>query len=84
MDIPKEKLALMYDRLMKIRLFEDRVKVLFAAGELPGFVHLYLGQEAVAAGACAPLIDDDYITSTHRPHGHALAKGLSPEEILID
>ncbi|HET6443887.1 MAG TPA: thiamine pyrophosphate-dependent dehydrogenase E1 component subunit alpha [candidate division Zixibacteria bacterium] len=75
MDIPKEKLAFMYDRMMKIRLFEERVKVLFAAGELPGFVHLYLGQEAVAAGACAPLHDDDYITSTHRGHGHILAKG---------
>ena len=75
MDIPKEKLELMYARMMKIRLFEDRVKVLFAAGELPGFVHLYLGQEAVAAGACAPLNDEDYITSTHRGHGHILAKG---------
>lgn len=75
MDIPKEKLEFMYDRMMKIRLFEDRVKVLFAAGELPGFVHLYLGQEAVAAGSCAPLNNDDYITSTHRGHGHILAKG---------
>lgn len=75
MDISKEKLALMYERMMKIRLFESRVKVLFAGGEMPGFVHLYLGQEAVAAGACAPLNNDDYITSTHRGHGHILAKG---------
>ena len=75
MDIPKDKLEFMYDRMKKIRLFEDRVKVLFAEGELPGFVHLYLGQEAVAAGSCAPLNFDDYITSTHRGHGHILAKG---------
>jgi len=75
MDIPKEKLEFMYDRMVRIRLFENRVKDLFAAGEMPGFVHLYLGQEAVAAGACASLNDDDYITSTHRGHGHILAKG---------
>ena len=75
MDIPKDKLALMFERMLKIRLFEDRVKDLFAAGELPGFVHLYLGQEAVATGACVALNDDDYITSTHRGHGHIIAKG---------
>jgi acetoin:2,6-dichlorophenolindophenol oxidoreductase subunit alpha len=51
------------------------VKDLFAAGEMPGFVHLYLGQEAVAVGACTPLNDDDFITSTHRGHGHIIAKG---------
>jgi pyruvate dehydrogenase E1 component alpha subunit len=65
----------MLERMMKIRHFEIRVKELFAAGEMPGFVHLYLGQEAVAAGACAALKDDDYITSTHRGHGHIIAKG---------
>jgi pyruvate dehydrogenase E1 component alpha subunit len=75
MDIPRETLILMYDRMLRIRHFEDRVKDLFAAGEMPGFVHLYLGQEAVAVGACAPLNDDDYITSTHRGHGHIIAKG---------
>jgi TPP-dependent pyruvate/acetoin dehydrogenase alpha subunit len=75
MDIPQEKLLLMYERMLKVRHFEDRVKDLFAAGEMPGFVHLYLGQEAVAVGACAPLNDDDYITSTHRGHGHIIAKG---------
>lgn len=75
MDIPRETLVLLFERMLKIRHFEERVKNLFAAGELPGFVHLYLGQEAVAAGACAPLRDDDYITSTHRGHGHIIAKG---------
>ena len=75
MDIPRDTLTLMYERMQKIRHFEDRVKDLFAAGEMPGFVHLYLGEEAVAVGACAALNDDDYITSTHRGHGHIIAKG---------
>jgi pyruvate dehydrogenase E1 component alpha subunit len=75
MDIPRDTLLLMYERMLKIRHFEERVKDLFAAGEMPGFVHLYLGQEAVAVGACAPLTDDDFITSTHRGHGHIIAKG---------
>lgn len=75
MNITHEKYVLMYELMLKIRYFEERVKDLFASGEMPGFVHLYLGQEAVAAGACAPLNADDYITSTHRGHGHILAKG---------
>ena len=75
MNIPKETLILMLERMLKIRYFEDRVKDLFAAGSLPGFVHLYLGEEAVAAGTCAALNDSDYITSTHRGHGHIIAKG---------
>jgi acetoin:2,6-dichlorophenolindophenol oxidoreductase subunit alpha len=75
MNITNEKYILMYELMLKIRFFEERVKDLFASGEMPGFVHLYLGQEAVAAGACAPLNPGDYITSTHRGHGHILAKG---------
>jgi acetoin:2,6-dichlorophenolindophenol oxidoreductase subunit alpha len=75
MEISNEKLIHMYRTMLRIRYFENRVKELFAAGELPGFVHLYLGEEAIAAGVCAALNDDDYITSTHRGHGHILAKG---------
>lgn len=75
MDISREKLLLMYERMLKIRHFETKVGELFATGDMPGFVHLYLGQEAVAVGACAALNDDDYITSTHRGHGHIIAKG---------
>jgi TPP-dependent pyruvate/acetoin dehydrogenase alpha subunit len=75
MNILKDRLLFMFDRMLKIRHFEDRVKDLFAAGELPGFVHLYLGEEAIASGVCAALRDDDYITSTHRGHGHIIAKG---------
>jgi pyruvate dehydrogenase E1 component alpha subunit len=74
----------MYERMLKIRHFEERVKELFAAGELPGFVHLYLGQEAVAAGACATLRDDDYITSTHRGHGHIIAKGGDMKRMMAE
>jgi len=75
MNIPKEKLIHMYRTMLRIRHFENKVKDLFAAGELPGFVHLYLGEEAIAAGVCEALNHDDYITSTHRGHGHILAKG---------
>jgi pyruvate dehydrogenase E1 component alpha subunit len=84
MDIPREKLVLMYARMLQIRHFETRVKELFAAGEMPGFVHLYLGQEAVAAGACAALRDDDYITSTHRGHGHIIAKGAEMKYMMAE
>ena len=75
MDIPRDTLVRMYRLMLRLRHFEDRVRVLFAAGEMPGFVHLYLGQEAVAVGACTPLTREDYITSTHRGHGHIIAKG---------
>ena len=64
-------------RVMKtIREFEERVHVEFAAGEIPGFVHLYAGEEASAAGVCAHLSSQDYIASPHRGHGHCIAKGV--------
>jgi pyruvate dehydrogenase E1 component alpha subunit len=84
MEIPKEQLILMLQRMWRIRYFEDRVRELFAAGELPGFVHLYLGQEAVAVGACAALNDNDYITSTHRGHGHIIAKGGEMRKMMAE
>jgi TPP-dependent pyruvate/acetoin dehydrogenase alpha subunit len=64
-----------YERMVRIRGFEQRVQALAGAGELPGATHLYLGQEAIAAGVAIALRDDDYITSTHRGHGHIIAKG---------
>jgi pyruvate dehydrogenase E1 component alpha subunit len=73
--IDNEKLLEMYRTMMTIRLFETRVSELFAAGKVGGFIHLYIGEEAVATGVCAHLRDDDYITSTHRGHGHLIAKG---------
>lgn len=65
----------MYKTMEDIRNFEDNVKRFFSQGLIPGFVHLYAGEEAVATGICAHLTDDDYITSTHRGHGHCIAKG---------
>jgi pyruvate dehydrogenase E1 component alpha subunit len=84
MEIPKQTLVLMYERMLKIRHFETRVMELFATGELPGFVHLGLGQEAVAVGSCAALAQDDYITSTHRGHGHIIAKGGDMKQMMAE
>jgi pyruvate dehydrogenase E1 component alpha subunit len=71
----KQTLVHMYETMNKIRMFEKKLQDFFAAGEIPGFVHLYLGEEAVATGACSALTDKDKITSTHRGHGHLIAKG---------
>ena len=68
----------MHRRMLLIRGFEERVAALYRDGEIPGFVHLSIGQEATAVGACWPLGPADVITSTHRGHGHCLAKGLDP------
>lgn len=69
------ELVAMYETMVKIRLFETRVSELFAQGKCPGFIHLYIGEEAVASGVCAHLKKGDFITSTHRGHGHLIAKG---------
>lgn len=66
----------MLETMRRIRAFESRIRTEFADGELPGFVHLYIGEEAIAAGVCQALDDDDFITSTHRGHGHCIAMGL--------
>jgi len=65
----------LYRTMLTIRMFEQRVAREFRTGEIPGFVHMYIGEEAVAAGVCAHLDDGDYVTSTHRGHGHCIAKG---------
>jgi len=80
----KDFLLGLYERMVLIREFEDRVKFLFLEGSMPGTIHQCQGQEAVAVGVCFALESSDYITSTHRPHGHALAKGLSPAELMIE
>jgi len=82
--LTKDRLLWMYERMLKIRRFEEEAHLLFLQGELPGTLHLYSGQEAVAVGVCAALRPDDYITSTHRPHGHALAKGISPNALMAE
>lgn len=74
-EVPSGVIRDIFTRSLRIRRFEERVAKLFSQGQLPGFVHLYIGQEAVASGVCAALRDDDYITSTHRGHGHVIAKG---------
>jgi len=74
----------MHRRLLVIRGFEERVAVLYRDGEVPGFVHLSIGQEASAVGACWPLGPADVITSTHRGHGHCLAKGLDPTRMFAE
>jgi pyruvate dehydrogenase E1 component alpha subunit len=71
----KELITDLYLRIRRIREFESKAQSLFAEGQIPGFVHLYLGEEATAAGVCECLEDDDFITSTHRGHGHIIAKG---------
>ena len=75
MKLNNDKILSMYENMLKIRKFEEKAMVLFSEGQIPGFVHLYIGEEAVATGACANLNDDDYITSTHRGHGHIVSKG---------
>ena len=82
--IPSNKLIQMYVTMVRIRQFEDRVYLLFLEGEMPGTIHLYQGQEAVAAGVCANLSKEDLITSTHRPHGHAIAKGVSLGSLMAE
>ncbi len=74
--LDRDKLLAMYERMVQIRTFEDAAGKSFADGLVPGFVHLYAGEEAVAVGVCSHLTDRDFITSTHRGHGHCIAKGV--------
>lgn len=74
----------LYRDMVRIRKFEERVKFLFLEGIMPGTIHQYNGQEACAVGVCAALEPEDVITSTHRPHGHCLAKGLTPKEMMAE
>ena len=73
--VPKDLALQLYDTMQRIRSFETAVIELFARGKIPGFLHTYVGEEAVAAGVCANLRPDDWIISTHRGHGHLIAKG---------
>lgn len=80
--LPEELLLTLYENMLLIREFETRAGRHYRAGEMPGFIHLYVGEEAVAVGVSAHLRKDDWITSTHRGHGHALAKGVSPQAVM--
>ncbi|MGC0773145.1 MAG: thiamine pyrophosphate-dependent dehydrogenase E1 component subunit alpha [Candidatus Acidiferrum sp.] len=74
----------MYRRMVMIRLFEEQVNELYTRALMPGLAHLYVGQEAVAVGICEALRPNDYITSTHRGHGHCLAKGAAPDRMFAE
>jgi TPP-dependent pyruvate/acetoin dehydrogenase alpha subunit len=94
MALDKEALLNLYRMIVKIRTFEERVGQMYyeeklpafdiAAGPIPGEMHLYSGQEAVAAGVCAHLRPDDPVTSTHRPHGHLIAKGVDINKMMAE
>jgi acetoin:2,6-dichlorophenolindophenol oxidoreductase subunit alpha len=79
-----EQWTRMYRRMVMIRLFEEQVNELYTRALMPGLAHLYAGEEAVAVGICEALRPDDYITSTHRGHGHCLAKGASPDRMFAE
>ncbi len=74
----------MYRRMLTIRRFEERCNTLFMQGRIPSTLHLYIGQEAVAVGVCANLRLSDYVLGTHRPHGHAIAKGVAIRDIMAE
>ena len=74
----------MYGRMTLIRLFEQQVNELYRSAKMPGLAHLYIGEEAVAVGVCSALRRDDWITSTHRGHGHCLAKGAEPGRMFAE
>jgi TPP-dependent pyruvate/acetoin dehydrogenase alpha subunit len=73
-----------YRQMLKIRLFEEEVNQLYLGAKMPGLAHLYIGEEAVAVGVCEALRQDDYITSTHRGHGHCLAKGAALDKMFAE
>lgn len=80
----EDKMRHMYRKMLEIRTFEEEIHYLFLQGELSGTIHQYQGQEAVAVGVCAALSSDDFILSTHRSHGHSIAKGMSMREIMAE
>jgi pyruvate dehydrogenase E1 component alpha subunit len=83
-ELDKELLKYFYDTMVKIRFFEENIEKYFLAGEIPGFVHLYIGEEAIATGVCANLTKKDYIQSTHRGHGHTIAKGADINRMMAE
>jgi TPP-dependent pyruvate/acetoin dehydrogenase alpha subunit len=83
-EIGSQKAIAMYKRMLEIREFEERIKLLFLEGKMPGTIHQYIGQEACAVGVCSALESRDIIASTHRPHGHAIAKGIGLNEVMAE
>jgi pyruvate dehydrogenase E1 component alpha subunit len=84
LELDKQKLLQMYRNMLRIRRFEERLAEESAQGNIPGLLHLYVGEEAVAVGACSALRKEDYITSTHRGHGHCIAKGGDLRKMMAE
>jgi len=84
MELTKEQLLVTYRKMRMIRSFEEKLNELVTAGKLGGFLHLYAGQEAVAAGVCAHLDERDYVSTTHRGHGHCIAKGVRAKAMMAE
>jgi TPP-dependent pyruvate/acetoin dehydrogenase alpha subunit len=82
--LPHDAMLRAYRQMKTIREFEERLHVEIQTGEIPGFTHLYSGQEAVAVGVCTHLSERDYIVSTHRGHGHCIAKGCDVEGMMLE
>jgi acetoin:2,6-dichlorophenolindophenol oxidoreductase subunit alpha len=82
--LPEEDLRSCFREMLLIRRFEEKVEERFRAGELPGFLHVAIGQEAVAVGVCRALEERDVMTSTHRAHGHTLARGTPPNALMAE
>ncbi|MDD5727913.1 MAG: pyruvate dehydrogenase complex E1 component subunit beta [Victivallales bacterium] len=83
-ELKKTDLLQLYEKMVLLRRFESTAQDLYKKGVWPGFIHLYIGEEATAVGVCANLNDDDWITSTHRGHGHALAKGVPVNLVMAE
>jgi len=84
MQLSRGELLKAYHQMRTIREFEERVHEEFSAGNIPGFVHLYAGEEASGVGFCTHLMDGDYIASTHRGHGHSIAKGCDTRGMMYE
>jgi len=84
MNIPKEKLLQIYETMVRIRKFEETAEKNFLQGEIPGFIHLYIGEEAIGSSIILQLRKDDFITSTHRGHGHMIAKGADMKKMMAE
>lgn len=82
--VDREQWVHMYAQMLKIRVFEENVNELYTSAKMPGLAHLYIGEEAIAVGVCEALRRDDYITSTHRGHGHCLAKGATMDRMFAE
>ena len=83
-NLSKSQISKMYQGMIKIRYFENKIVELYSSGKMPGIAHLYIGEEAVAIGVCANLTNKDFITSTHRGHGHVIAQGADLKRMMAE